>query len=189
MINEKWLKQYTPEIRKQLSKTGVVSQCSNHLSLDDLTQEVIMVAIARQDKYDESRGSTATWLSLLVSTVVRDARRKTSDAMSHVDKSLDDSKDWLGFDVENDSCSNGYDVTSTEDALFSDRNGYYLDNRDLIDYHIARLPSKLGIIVKLRMVDGYSHREIADIMNISEENSMTMYHRGRQDLKSFVDNG
>ena len=187
IINKVWIKQYTPYIHKRLSMMKVMLYYGDQTTLDDLTQDVIMKAMAKQDKYDPDRGSTITWLSLIINDVVSEMKRKTRDAMTHITKSLDNTSDWADF--EEDETIDGHDILAQEDALYADQYSYYIDNKDLIDYHIGRLSPKLSTIVRLKLTEGYSHKEIATTMNISEENSRMMYHRGLQDLKSFVQNG
>lgn len=71
-------------------------------------------------------------------------------------------------------------------ATSDDLSGYdKLTNDDLIS-HIRRLPSGYRTVVNLYMVEGYSHKEIGEFLNISEEGSRSQLHRGRLLLKRML---
>lgn len=44
---------------------------------------------------------------------------------------------------------------------------------------IALLPEKNRIVVQLNLIEEYSHREIADLLSITETNSRSLLYRGR----------
>jgi RNA polymerase sigma-70 factor (ECF subfamily) len=48
---------------------------------------------------------------------------------------------------------------------------------------IETLPSNYKTTVKLFLLEGYDHREISGILNISENASRTYLHRGKNKLK------
>ncbi len=51
---------------------------------------------------------------------------------------------------------------------------------------IARLPSGYGTILNLYAVEGYSHAEIAEMLNISENTSRSQYSRARARLSEMM---
>lgn len=51
---------------------------------------------------------------------------------------------------------------------------------------INRLPESMRIIIDLFDRMEFSHREIAEILSITEENSKVKLHRARQELKSIL---
>lgn len=187
MITNAFIKQYTPFIEKRLAAMKVIQYYGDRTSVADIVQEVFIKAVERQDKYDPSKGTISTWLSLLIGDVISEIKRKTKDAMTHISKSLDDAGAWTNLD--DDEYITGHDVLAQEEALWSDQKRFYFDNMDTVDTALSQLPKRLEFVVVSRMIDGMSHKEIAHIMNISEENSRVMYLRGLQDLKAAVANG
>lgn len=189
MIDNIWIRQYTPFIHSRLSKMKVMMYYGDQTTLDDLTQQVLEKAIDRQENYDPTRGNTTTWLSLIINDVVSEMKRKTRDAMTHIQKSLDNPGDWVDFDGDPDSAVDGYELLAEEDKLHADQYSFYVDNRDLVDYYINKLPPRLSAVVRFRMTEGRSHKEIAGVMNISEENSRISYKRGLDELKALIRDG
>lgn len=73
-----------------------------------------------------------------------------------------------------------------EEAVSADLSGFdKLANEDLINA-IRRLPQGYRTIVNLNLVEGYSHKEIGDMLNISEEGSRSQLHRARILLKKIL---
>ena len=48
------------------------------------------------------------------------------------------------------------------------------------------LPSNQKIVFNLAVIDGYSHKEIADLLTIKESNSRTLLTRARQSLQFLI---
>lgn len=57
---------------------------------------------------------------------------------------------------------------------------------DGVKQAIAQLPEGYRIVVSLFLFDGYSHREIAQILGITESTSKSQYHRGRKKLQRIL---
>lgn len=53
---------------------------------------------------------------------------------------------------------------------------------------IKKLPSGSRMVITLYLLEGYQHQEIADILGISESTSKTQYRRGKQLLRTLLDN-
>ena len=51
---------------------------------------------------------------------------------------------------------------------------------------IAKLPSGYGTILNLYAVEGYSHAEIAEMLNISENTSRSQYSRAKVKLSEMM---
>lgn len=54
-----------------------------------------------------------------------------------------------------------------------------LEQQDVIKF-IERIPERYRIAINLYLVEGYSHKEIADQMNITESSSRSLVSRGRK---------
>ena len=66
---------------------------------------------------------------------------------------------------------------------------------DVLNLNVARvkeamqqLPEGRRVIFQLYMLEGYDHREIAEILNVSESNSKTQYMRARTRIKEILNN-
>lgn len=51
---------------------------------------------------------------------------------------------------------------------------------------IGRMPDGYRTVLNLYAVEGYSHREIAELLNISENTSRSQYMRARNYLKKYL---
>lgn len=51
---------------------------------------------------------------------------------------------------------------------------------------IEKLPDGYRIIFNLYALEGYDHKEIAQVMNITEATSKSQYHRAKKKLKEIV---
>lgn len=49
---------------------------------------------------------------------------------------------------------------------------------------INKLPEKYKVVLNLYLIEGYDHKEIAQVLNISEVNSRSQLMRGKNKLKS-----
>ena len=82
----------------------------------------------------------------------------------------------LSFPVIHD----GFDVAS------DDRNGYdKLANEDLVRL-IRRLPDGYRTVLNLYLVEGYTHKEISEMLRISEEGSRSQLFRARALLQKLL---
>ncbi len=63
-----------------------------------------------------------------------------------------------------------------------DANEFPMDIK-LIHQRIKALPEGCRVVFSLHLLEGYQHREIAEILNISESTSKTQYRRARQLLR------
>ncbi|MFP4367692.1 MAG: RNA polymerase sigma factor, partial [Bacteroidales bacterium] len=54
--------------------------------------------------------------------------------------------------------------------------------------HVERLPEGARIIFNLHALDGYSHKEIATQLNITEGTSKSQFNRARKLLMNFIGN-
>lgn len=59
---------------------------------------------------------------------------------------------------------------------------------EAIKKEITVLPDGYRIILSLYLLEGYDHKEIAQILDISESTSKTQYHRAKKKLKEKLRN-
>jgi RNA polymerase sigma-70 factor, ECF subfamily len=56
-----------------------------------------------------------------------------------------------------------------------------------IHFSIQKLPEKARIVINLYLLEGYKHKEIAEMLDISESTSKSQYSRAKQLLKSELE--
>lgn len=141
---------------------------------DEVVQEAwfsAMKAIARFEK----RSSLKTWLLRIVAnegkTRLRKENRMTSlDALTEADPAFasrfDDTEHWETGPSQWDADSP--DALMTRDEL-----------KDCMDQLIETLPDMQGATLNLREQQGYSLKEICNILDVSESNVRVLLHRAR----------
>lgn len=71
-------------------------------------------------------------------------------------------------------------------AASGDLSGYdKLTNDDIMGY-IQQLPTGYRTVINLYMVEGYTHKEIGELLKISEEGSRSQLHRARILLQKML---
>ncbi len=85
------------------------------------------------------------------------------------------------------------DLKFFDDMAYFENNTY--DYEQLPELSVAQvkkamdqLPQGNRIIFSLYLIEGYDHREIAQILNTSESNSKTQYMRARRKVKELLSN-
>lgn len=51
---------------------------------------------------------------------------------------------------------------------------------------VAKLPEGFRVVFSLHLFEGYEHKEIADILNISEGTSKSQFHRAKRKVKDLM---
>jgi RNA polymerase sigma-70 factor (ECF subfamily) len=54
---------------------------------------------------------------------------------------------------------------------------------------MRQLPEGSRMVFSLYLLEGYNHREIAQILNVSESNSKSQYMRARRKIKEILEGG
>ncbi len=84
---------------------------------------------------------------------------------------------------------NMYSVTETHDLTIEDKESTVLDNlaeKDIIAM-IHELSPGYRAVFNLHVIEGYSHKEIADMLGINEGTSKSQLARAKSVLKKMVD--
>jgi RNA polymerase sigma-70 factor (ECF subfamily) len=129
---------------------------------DDYFQEGYIKVYRNLESYSGS-GSFEGWLRRIFVNTCLDFLRKKSERFSMVD--IDDSTDML----------------VAESSQMPDK----LSNDELVKM-IQAMPEGYRIIVNLYLVEGYSHREIADMLGISEGTSKSQLSKAKNKLKEMI---
>lgn len=62
------------------------------------------------------------------------------------------------------------------------------NDRQIVHKALARLPERQRLAVHLKDIEGYSNKELADILETDETNVRTLLSRGRKALREIIQN-
>ena len=126
---------------------------------EDVTQEAFIKAFSNLKTFDGS-STFGAWLKQIVINQSIDALRKRKFDLNIDDVQLINHKDEIDWEV-------------AECVSLSQ-----------IQTEIEKLPVKYSLVLKLFLMEGYDHEEIAGILNISVNASRTQLCRGKIMLKN-----
>ncbi|MEJ2009754.1 MAG: sigma-70 family RNA polymerase sigma factor [Acidobacteriota bacterium] len=160
----------------RLHSRRVYSLCirmvANQAEAEDLTQEIFLHAFRKIHTF---RGEAAfsTWLYRLGVNVVLMRLRKKSHPV---------------FSLEELTRPNGETIKRAEPADKTDHAGI-LVNRLLLRGAIDQLPSGFKRVILMHDMEGYNHREIAELTGRSVGNSKSQLHKARRRLRELLTQG
>lgn len=132
---------------------------ANSARAEELTQEAFVRVWQKLNLFD-GQSAFSTWLYRLATNVVLSDLRK---------KQLVDTKE-------------DFDQMVAEQAHIESHPG---EGRDL-EAGILQLPDKARQVFVLHDVEGFKHKEIADMLGIAEGTSKTQLHRARKLLREWI---
>lgn len=128
----------------------------------DIVNESFFKAFNYLKNYDPSH-SFGAWLRRIVINTAIDHYHKKQKAVTLITYSEDYGMDEFEIDqIQKDM--------NAEEILF----------------YIQQLPPAYRIVLSLFAIEGYSHKEIADKLNISEGTSKSNYHKAKAHLKKML---
>lgn len=133
---------------------------SDFSSAEDILQEGYIRVFENLHNY-RNEGSFEGWIRRIMINTALEMLRKKQPYI-------------LPDDFENDS------VTSVAETIME-----VMEAKDIMDL-IQQIPFGYREVLNLFIVDGYSHKEIAEIMGISENNSKLRLLRARNMLKKLI---
>jgi len=137
----------------------------NHrIDAEDVLQESFVSAFInlKQFKYQSSFGA---WLKKIV----------INQSINHLKKRK---IQWLSLDDKL------YEVERVVEENISTT--VQLPDMNKVKQAIKQLPDGFRVVLSLYLLEGYDHREISQILSISESTSKTQYHRAKIKLKEIV---
>ncbi|MBI1352037.1 MAG: sigma-70 family RNA polymerase sigma factor [Actinomycetales bacterium] len=147
----------------------------NPADAEDLVQETYMKAFAAFDSFTEGTNLKAWLFRILTNTYINIYRKRQRQPLQ---TGSDDLTDWQLHAVESHD-SRGLRSAEVE-AL--DR----LADQDVVEA-LAALPDDFRMAVYLADVEGFSYKEIAEIMDTPVGTVMSRLHRGRKLLRTQLE--
>lgn len=137
---------------------------NSQVEAEDMLQEAFTEAFMKLDsfRYDSTFGA---WLKrIVINKCINELKRKKADLKLEEDMSM-------------------YNERIDEEEIKTE-----LNVRD-IKRAMQQLPDGSRVIFSLYLLEGYDHREIAQILNVSESNSKSQYMRARKKVKEILEGG
>lgn len=84
------------------------------------------------------------------------------------------------------------DLESVDDIGEYDRGMEENDNQDLsydvavVNEGIARLPEGYRLVLTLYLIEGYDHKEIGEVLGITESTSKSQFNRSKKKLREIL---
>ncbi len=144
-----------------------LSRLINASDAEDLTQDVFIKA-GQGLKTFRSESQISTWLYRIATNVAMDRLR--SPAFQRVIESADADVDDVGIWMAEKALSIEQHITRDEMC-------------ECIAKYVNKLPRNYRAVVVLSMMEGFSNKEIAEILKLSLETVKIRLHRGKVRLK------
>lgn len=128
---------------------------------DDILQESFIRVFEQLSQYTD-QGNLVGWIyRITVNTALQSYRKQKTMRAYHDDFGTEQESHAVNESIEN----------LQMDALLA---------------KIQELPNGFRIVFNLRAIDGYSHKEIAEMLNISEGTSKSQYARAKKQLQRMI---
>ena len=135
---------------------------SDRDSAKDILQEAFIKIFRNIDSYN-NKGSLKGWIKrIITNTAIDNYRKKNNESQ------------FISIDKIDQPFSEDEYLTSI------------INTEDII-CQVKRLPDGARMIFQLHAIEGYSHKEIADLLNISEGTSKSQINRAKQLLQQWID--
>lgn len=127
----------------------------------DILQEGLIRVFKNIGQYDPAKGKLKSWLSRII----------INTALTHYKK--------LRYDTEI------YNLATTPDQVEIPDVYAQLGAEELMKL-IEQLPEGYRLVFNLSIIEGYSHKEIAELLDIKEASSRSQLQRARKHLQAII---
>ena len=128
---------------------------------NDILQDAFIQVFDQLKNYSE-QGNLGGWIyRITVNTALQHHRKKKTRSTHHED---------FGLEAE----------THTDNEIFETL------NMEALLEKIQQLPEGFRMVFNLRAIDGFSHKEIAEMLGISEGTSKSQYARAKKHLQETI---
>jgi RNA polymerase sigma factor (sigma-70 family) len=134
---------------------------SDHDNAKDVLQEAFIKIFRNINSFDR-QGSLTCWMKKIITNTAIDHFRKNHNEVQFI------------------PIENIVHPFSNEESVSS-----ILNSEDIIS-QVNRLPKGARMIFQLHAIEGYSHKEIADLLHISEGTSKSQINRAKQLLQQWI---
>jgi len=134
---------------------------NNKMDADEVVQDTFIIAFKKMNDF-EGKGAFGQWLKRIAINNCISLLRKRR----------------IHFDDFDQISHASYPVEEVDDSL----------DPGIVHKAIRELPDKARTILNLYALEGYKHREISEILGISESTSKTQYKRAKQILLDKLKN-
>jgi len=141
----------------------------DYAEAQDMVQNGFIVVFDKIHQY-KGTGSLKGWIRKVITNVSLNMLRKSK-------------MEYLA--IRNKS---GIDKQVSLPSPYGDRIDQYINSKDLLKI-IQTLPTGFKTVFNLYAIEGYSHKEIGDMLGISEGTSKSQYSRAKQHLQKMVTKG
>ena len=145
----------------------------NPADAEDLVQETYLKAVRSAHLFDESLNGRA-WLFKILTNSYRDRYRKQAKSAKQVD--IDDVGEYVLYDRIADTYPEKKPGESIEEFMHK-----FLD--DDVKAAVENLPERFRLVVILADIEGFSYKEIAEIIDAPMGTVMSRLFRGRRMLQ------
>ncbi len=142
----------------------------------DAVQDAFLSAFRSIDRFQE-KSKLATWLhQIVVNAALMKLRRRSR----RPEKTLEDFTPAFQQDGRPETTPSRWAVSF--DTAVADR-----ETREVVRRGVAQLPDDYRAVLVLRDLEGYSTKETAELLQISDANVKTRLHRARHALRTLLD--
>ncbi len=136
---------------------------SNQYYVENILQDVFLKVFNNLDKFDSKKASFNTWITTIT----------IRECLNHLRKKV------LEFEpIENDQLK----IVGNIDPLLLE-----MDTEELIEA-ISSIPDKYRVVFNLFEIDGYSHKEISEELQINTSTSRSYLTRAKKQIQSKLIN-
>ncbi len=161
--NQEWLAQKELYLLYADEMMSIAIRYSKDLSsAKDLVQETFLIFFKKIDQFDEEKGTVGAWISrILINKSFKDYRKNKKMV-------------FAGEEVFADE-------VSLETSIVEQ-----LEAEDILNL-LKKLPEGCRIIFNLKVVEGYNHNEIGEMLNITASASRSQLTRAKKMLRVMIE--